>query len=92
MPTQTLLHPKQKISSQALQRANTPVSGSQLDPDFINHCQQELAEFIGPIAAIVCHRTLAQNPKFSAMEFVEALAKHISNQQQAVEFQQRLLP
>jgi len=88
-PTQPL-HPKQ-VSSQTPQPRNPHISASQLDPDFIQHCQLELAEFIGPISTIVCQRTLVNNPELSATEFVDALAKQIPNQQQAVEFQQRLL-
>jgi serine/threonine protein kinase len=61
-----------------------------LDPSFIRRCQQELAEYIGPIAAIVCQRTVAQNPGISAPQFVEALAKKIPNPKQAEEFKQHL--
>lgn len=64
---------------------------SQIDQDFISRCQQELAELIGPIASIICQRTLAQNPGLSAPEFVETLAKKIPNPKQSLEFQQRLL-
>jgi eukaryotic-like serine/threonine-protein kinase len=64
---------------------------SRIEPGFINRCKKELAEFIGPIATIVCQRTLTQNPELSMTEFVEALAKQIPNQKQALEFQRRLL-
>jgi serine/threonine protein kinase len=69
-----------------------PATVSQLDPTFIKRCQQELAEFIGPIAAIICQRTLAKNPQLSTVQLVEALAKQIPNPKQAQEFQRRLLP
>ncbi len=62
-----------------------------LDPNFIRRCQQELAEYIGPIAAIVCQRTLAKNPELSATQFVDALAKKIPNPKHALEFQRRFL-
>ncbi|NES22711.1 MAG: serine/threonine protein kinase [Symploca sp. SIO3E6] len=88
-PTQPL--PRNQRASQSPLSANSTVPVPQIEPDFIQHCQQELAEFIGPISTIVCQRTLAKNPAFSATEFVDALAKQIPNQQQAVEFQQRLL-
>jgi hypothetical protein len=68
-----------------------PETISQLDPQFIKRCQQELAEFIGPIAAIICQRTLAKNSQLSTVELVEALAKQIPNPKQAQEFQRRLL-
>lgn len=59
-------------------------------PEFIERCRQELAEFIGPMANIICQRTIKQNPNLSENEFYNLLAKSISNPQQAREFQQRL--
>lgn len=64
---------------------------SRIEPGFTNRCKQELAEFIGPIAGIVCQRTLTQKPELSMTEFVEALAKQIPNPKQALEFKRRLL-
>jgi eukaryotic-like serine/threonine-protein kinase len=66
----------------------TPVP-SNLDPGFVKRCQQELAEVIGPIAAIICQRTLAQNPQASEHEFIEKLSKQIQNQQDARDFRKR---
>lgn len=63
-----------------------------LKKDFINLCQQELAELIGPMASIICKRTLKKNPQLSVREFVEALAEKIPNQKQAFDFKCRLLP
>lgn len=64
---------------------------SRFDPSFINRCKQELAELIGPIASIICQRTLNKNPELSATDFVEALAQQIPNSKQASEFKKRLL-
>jgi serine/threonine protein kinase len=71
----------------------TPPSAppSQLDPKFIQRCQQELSDFIGPMAAYICKRTLTQNPGISVTQFVEALAQQIPNEKQALEFRRRLL-
>jgi eukaryotic-like serine/threonine-protein kinase len=63
---------------------------SRIDPSFINRCKQELAEFIGPIASIICQRTLTKNPELSATEFVDAIAKQIPHTKQATEFKKRL--
>ena len=65
-------------------------SDSPLSPEFIERCRQELAEFIGPMANIVCKRTVKQNPHMSESELSAALAKTIANPQQAKDFQQRL--
>ena len=62
-----------------------------IQPDFVSLCQKELAELIGPMASIICKRTLEQNPKISGRELVEKLAQKIPNQQQAEEFKKSLL-
>ena len=71
--------------------SSIPTTAPALDPNFIRYCQQELAEYIGPMAAIICRRTLAQNPGLSANQLVEALAKKIPNSKHSQEFQRRLL-
>ncbi|GAB4176259.1 MAG: hypothetical protein Fur006_07190 [Coleofasciculaceae cyanobacterium] len=76
---------------QASTPATPPSTQSSLDPSFVRRCQQEMAEYIGPIAAIICQRTLTQNPGLSPSQFVEALAKKIPNSKHAQEFQRRLL-
>ena len=68
------------------------LSNSQIiTPEFVTRCRQELAEFIGPIAIIVCNRTVEENPNMSKIELCMALAKTISNPKQAKDFQQRLI-
>ncbi len=68
-----------------------PVQRLPLQPDFISRCQQALAEYIGPMASIVCQRLLSKMPEISAQEFVEKLALKIANEQQSTEFKKRLL-
>lgn len=64
---------------------NTPVT-----PEFIERCRQELAEFIGPMANIICQRTIKQNPRMTESELCNSLAQTISNPQQAQQFQRRI--
>ncbi|OKH18520.1 protein kinase [Hydrococcus rivularis NIES-593] len=64
---------------------------SRLDLNFISRSQQELAQFIGPIASIICQRILSKNPTISPRDFVEALAHKIPDPKQAEEFQRRVL-
>jgi serine/threonine protein kinase len=78
-------------TTEQLVASTAPQAASQLDPSFTSRCKQELAELIGPIASIICQRTLSQNPGLSSTEFVEALAKQIPNPKQALAFKQRLL-
>lgn len=56
-----------------------------INPKFVDQCQQELAEIIGPMAKIVLQKALAQSP--SQSQLVEAIAKQIPNH--AEKFRQR---
>ncbi|MDJ0576729.1 MAG: serine/threonine-protein kinase [Xenococcaceae cyanobacterium MO_234.B1] len=62
-----------------------------LSPEFVHQCRRELAEFIGPIATIICDQTLAHNPYLSNSEFIRALAERIPDSQISQQFQQKLL-
>ena len=59
---------------------------TEIDPAFINLCQQELARYLGRMASYVLTETLEENPHLSPQQLVEALATEISNPQQAREF------
>lgn len=67
--------------------ANTEPS---IRPEFGQKCQQILAEFIGPISAIVYQRTLTQHPDVTEQELVKLLSQHIPVPEQSTEFRQRL--
>ena len=62
-----------------------------VEPQFVAICQKLLAEYIGPVAPIVCKKTLAKKANLTREQFVEILAKKISDPQQAEEFQQAAL-
>ena len=40
-----------------------------LTPEYIERCRQGLAEFIGPMANLICQRTVKQNPTINRAEF-----------------------
>lgn len=82
---ETRLAPHIEQNQDALTSPTSPLS-----PEFIARCQQELAEFIGPIAAIICQRTLTRKPQLSKQAFIEAIAAQIANPQDAKEFRQRM--
>ncbi len=65
-------------------------SSAQIDPKFVHRCQQELAEYIGPIASIMCQRAMAQAPQLSQQEFIDLLAQQVPDPQAAKGFRQRL--
>ncbi len=71
--------------------APSTVTSIQVDPGFTRRCEQELSNFLGPIASFICKRTLNQNPGISPTQLIEALATQIPNPQQALEFRRRLL-
>ena len=62
-----------------------------VEAEFVNFCQKLLAEYIGPIASVVCKKTLGKKPNLSRTEFVEILAEKISDPNQAQEFKQAVL-
>lgn len=64
---------------------------TQVTSEFIERCCQQLAEFIGPMASIVCKRIIQQNPQMTEAELSSALAQTISDPQQAKDFQRRLI-
>lgn len=67
-------------------RSSLPVEAK-----FINNCQELLAQYVGPIARVICRKTLAKKPDLTRTELVEILAKKISDPQQAEEFKRQLL-
>ncbi|WP_036483061.1 serine/threonine-protein kinase [Myxosarcina sp. GI1] len=90
---QRLQHPQSSLIDRSLQNTVFPTQSSSISevtPEFIQRCCQELAEFIGPMATIVCKRALAQNPNLTKTELLETLAEKIANPQQAFIFKQRL--
>jgi serine/threonine protein kinase len=62
---------------------------SKLHPGFLIRCEQELAEFIGPIAKIICQRILNNNPGISARDYIELLAAKIADPVRASEFKKK---
>lgn len=62
-----------------------------ITPEFVERCYQELAEYIGPMANYICKHAVKQNPNMTETELCLALAKNISNLQQAKDFRQRFI-
>ncbi|AFY73969.1 serine/threonine protein kinase [Synechococcus sp. PCC 7502] len=61
----------------------------EISQDFINYCEQELAEIIGPMAQIILKKALANRP--SQNQLVDMLAQHIPNPASAAKFRQSLI-
>ena len=79
--------PLPKVANQPKpQKSSSPIS-----PEFAQRCCQELAEFVGPIAKMLCDRIITENPHFSEPEIVHTLSLKIEDPQQAETFRQKLL-
>lgn len=83
-----------EISSQPQTKGRTShTSKSQhlLNDSFVNRCEQELINLIGPIGSFLVQKAVKSNPQSSSQEIVEILAADIPNPQKAAEFRYRLL-
>ncbi|MEH2286912.1 serine/threonine-protein kinase [Nostoc sp.] len=58
---------------------------------FLEKCERELADLIGPIAKFLVQKALKSSGQISRAEFVKILASQISEPQKALQFEQRLL-
>lgn len=58
---------------------------------FTAQCEQELLNYIGPVAKFIVKKTLAKHPNLSPEEFIISLAQQIPQPSQAIEFRNRLL-
>lgn len=67
-------------------KAKTPP----LNPEFLEHCRQELARSIGPIASVLLEETLAKSPHLTPEQLVEALTAEIPDPQRAQEFRSHI--
>ncbi len=63
----------------------------QIRPEQIERCQQALANYIGPISALICQRTLKAQPAIVEAQFIELLSRHIADPDDARAFRQKLL-
>ena len=62
-----------------------------LPPAFLDRCQKELANCIGPMAQFILAETLARNPALSTHQLIDALEQEIPDPQEALKFRHRLL-
>jgi eukaryotic-like serine/threonine-protein kinase len=65
-------------------------SNRALDQDFIDRCNRELIDIIGPMARVILQQTLAKTPT-SQEQFVEMLAQQMPSPTYANKFRQRFV-
>lgn len=80
-----------RVINQAPEKMQPDKQRVLLNAAFIELCQQELANCIGPIAGFLIQDILNKNPVISAQTLVEELAAQIPNPQQAIAFRHRVL-
>ncbi len=67
------------------------VQETSLEPEFLSDCQKELAHYIGPMAKLVCEEVLSKaSTSLTRQDYIQALAKKISDRKQAKQFLKRL--
>lgn len=59
-------------------------------PEFLTVAKNLLSEHIGPIASIVCKKTVSKNPNLSFQELIDTWAKKIPSPEDSLNFQNTL--
>lgn len=67
------------------------ISNQKNNDSYVNRCQQELTDLIGPIGTFLVENVVQSYPDFSLEEIVDILAAEIPNSRKAAEFRHRLL-
>jgi uncharacterized caspase-like protein len=81
-----------KLQNQAKNSPSEAISQPQLlEASFIEKCDRELINLIGPIGNFIVKQVYKTYPRVSKTEFVQKLAEEIPNQQIAGEFLQRFI-
>ncbi|MBW4674343.1 MAG: serine/threonine protein kinase [Desmonostoc geniculatum HA4340-LM1] len=62
-----------------------------ISKEFLEKCERELADLIGPIAKFLVQKAIKSSGQISRAELVKILASKIPEAQKALQFQQRLL-
>ena len=66
--------------------SQTNKNNSSFDPEFIEFCQQKLANYIGPLSSLIVKDILRKNPQINLPQLIERLAAEIPNSEEAREF------
>ncbi|MFN6502236.1 MAG: protein kinase domain-containing protein [Nostoc sp. DedQUE01] len=81
-----------KSDPSAIDSNNFPNPESEVISDkFVEKCERELADLIGPIAKLLVQKAVKSSGQISRAELVKILASKIPEAQKALQFEQRLL-
>lgn len=67
-----------------------PIQPSKPSPEFLQRCQQELTNRVGPIANFILDSALSQYPDANSEQIIEAISQEIPNSVQADSFRTAL--
>jgi hypothetical protein len=83
--------PVTKVSQPVQASPQQSVSKLVISDQLLHQCEQELVQYIGPVAKFLIQEITSNCSVNSAGEFITTLAQKIPIHAQAVEFQQKLL-
>ncbi len=78
---------KTKTSSSS---AKTESSRQEINEEFLALVKNILSEYIGPIAGIICKKTVTQNPNLTPQKLIDILAEKIPTDEDSSEFKNKL--
>ena len=70
----------------ALKHHKISEKSARVNPQFLDHCRQELARCIGPLADCIIEDILADSPDLTPQQLVEALAVEIPDSRRSQDF------
>lgn len=81
---------QQIASSTAIAAKSSDFLKNKYTPEFLTAAKELLSEYIGPIASIVCQKTLLKNPDLTYQELIDTLAKKIPSSDDSRNFRNTL--
>jgi|GEM_PF-6634269 len=82
---------KESCQDSEIEDSGILINSLPVQSEFIDFCQKLLADEIGPIAGMICKKTLSKKPNLTRTEFVTILAKKISDPTLSQKFKQAAL-
>lgn len=80
-----------EFTSQSVSSSESLPNYQTISPSFVNQCERDLTDLIGPIAKFLIQNALNTHPQISPSQLVYTLAGEISDPQKAERFCQHLL-
>ena len=75
------------VAPEPASSAKTPAP---VDPQFVEHCRQELSRCLGPFARVILEEILTECPQIASEQLIEKLVAEIPNPQRIENFRNRI--